>query len=420
MVDLTFISPEELKDRTAGRDVFLWGASILGFGVCRSLERNGINPRGFIDSSMRLQGKTALGYPVHVPSEMLAGSGAQENHLFIVITSGHYEHEIAKSCTDAGLVEDRDFISARSICPLDPSIDISGVCNLHCISCPRGNLRKQPPAGFIDTGTYVKVLDKLLHELPFVGNIQLYAWGEPFLNPDVAEIIKMTVDRRVLCAISTNLNIRKDFSAAIKAQPDWIKLSVSGWGPDYERTHTGGKWSLLLENMEKLKGLKEKFHPEMYVEVNYHLYKHNIGEEYDKMRELCETLGFAFRPNYAYLYSLDNILAYCEGRDLTPEAKQTLDMLLLSLDDGIAKAELQKHLPCAEERCFPINWNLNVRYCGAYFEPVLVDNFLEMPLAEIVRKRNGSPLCAKCKSYALHRFTSVYIKEKPLNRTGDA
>jgi hypothetical protein len=73
---------------------------------------------------------------------------------------------------------------------------------------------------------------------------------------------------------------------------------------------------------------------------------------------------------------------------------------------------MQKHLPCAEERCFPINWNLNVRFCGAYFNPVLVENFLEMPLAAIIEKRNQSPFCPKCKSLALHRFTSVYLEEK--------
>jgi len=410
MVDLTFKSPGELKALINNRPVYLWGASIVGFGICRSLERNNIIPKGFIDISTRLQKTSSLGYPVFVPSDIL--DTAHTTKPFIVITSGHYEDEIAQTCTKAGLVSGTDFISARSICPLDPSVDISGVCNLHCMSCPRGNMEHQPPKGFMKPDVYAQVLKKLLHELPFIGNVQLYAWGEPFLNPDVAEIIRMTVDHRVLCAISTNLNIRKDFSEAIKARPDWIKVSVSGYGKNYEETHTGGSWPLLLENLHKLKEYKGTYNPEMYVEINYHLYKRNTGDEFDKMKELSQSLGFAFRPNPAYLYSLDNLLAYRQGKALSPQAMQTLDMLLLPIDEGIARAEKQKHLACAEERCFPINWNLNVRFCGAYYEPVIVDNFLETPLAEIIRLRNASPFCGVCKSNALHRFTSVYVEEK--------
>ncbi|HON09633.1 MAG TPA: radical SAM protein [Chitinispirillaceae bacterium] len=413
MLRISMITAEALKEKIAGRDVYLWGASIVGFGIARALERNGIKPAGFIDKSRRLKGKSSLGCPVFLPEEILGDKESAGKPIFIVITSGHYEHEIAESCIKAGLEQGKDFISAREISPLDPSVDISGICNLHCISCPRGNLPGQPKAGLMSSATYLKVLEKLLRELPFTGNIQLYTWGEPFLNPEIAQIIRMTVDRRVLCAISTNLNVRTDFSEAIKARPDWIKISVSGYGPEnYERTHTGGKWPVLLENMQKLRDLKEKFNPEMYVEVNYHIYKHNTGEELTRMRDLTESLGFIFRPNYAYLYSLDNIMMYREGGELSPEAKRTLEMLLLPLDEGIRKAEMQKHLPCAEERCFPINWNLNVRFCGAYFNPVLVENFLEMPLAAIIEKRNQSPFCPKCKSLALHRFTSVYLEEK--------
>ena len=417
MLQISSMNPQELKDRIGERDVYLWGASIVGFGICRSLERNGILPKGFIDGSDRLKGKRPLGYQVYLSSEIVKEFARRAKKPFVIITSGHYENDIAQSCRDAGLAKDTDFISARAISPLDPSVDISGICNLHCISCPRGNILKQPPAGFMRIGTYRMVLDKLLSELPFVGNIQLYAWGEPLLNPDIAEIVGLTVQRRVLCAISTNLNSRNDFSPTIKARPDWMKISVSGYGEGYERTHTGGNWRVLLSNMHTLKRLKDDYNPEMYIEVNYHLYKRNIGDEYDRMKELCEELGFIFRPNPAYLYSLDNLLDYREGRELTPAAKATLEMLLLPIDEGIARAERQKHLPCAEERCFPINWNLNVRFCGAYFKPVLIENYLETPIAEIIGKRNEDPFCDRCKSYALHRFTSVYIEEKSLHRT---
>lgn len=404
------LSPVELVELLGGRQLYVWGASIVGSGICRALERCGLPPVAFIDSSLRLKGKTSLGYPVLAPGELLAAPGARES-IFIVIASGHYEAEIAGSCRQAGLTPERDFISARRLSPLDPSVDVSGLCNLRCISCPRGNYQDQPPRGFMSAATYQKVLEKLLVELPFLGNIQLYAWGEPLLNPEIARIVAMTVERGVLCAISTNLNLSRDFGEVIRARPDWIKVSASGFGPSYETTHTGGDWPLFRANLERLSRLKRDFHPDMYVEVNYHLYRHNQGEQFRDMARLCADLGFVFRPNWAYLYPLDKVLDYCQGRELNDEARRTMDLLQLSLDEGLRRARLQAHLPCAEERCFPISWDLSVRSCGAYFWPGLSDNFLAESLDAILERRDGSGICSECRRHALHRYTSVYVEE---------
>jgi len=416
-INATVLGITDLVNLIRGRQLYVWGASIVGSGTCRALERCGFPPAAFIDSSSRLKGRTSLGYKVLSPSEVLEAPMRRDN-AFIVIASGHYEAEIAGLCKASGLQSGKDFMSARELSPLDPSVDVSGLCNLRCISCPRGNYEEQPPRGFMSAATYNQVLEKLLNELPFMGNIQLYAWGEPLLNPEIAEIIRITVDSGVLCAISTNLNLRKDFEEVIRARPDWIKVSASGFGPSYEITHTGGEWKLFLSNLKRLSLLKQQLHPDMYVEVNYHLYRHNLGGEYRQMAALCKELGFVFRPNWAYLYPLDKVLDYCQGRTLTREAQRTLEMLQLGIDEGLERARLQAHLPCAEERCFPISWDLSVRSCGAYFWPTVSNNYLEETLETILDRREKSGICNQCRRYALHRFTSVYVEEAtPLANT---
>jgi MoaA/NifB/PqqE/SkfB family radical SAM enzyme len=408
--NLCNLNPEQLERLIRGRRLFLWGASIVGQGVCRALTRCGCSLTAFIDSSPRFKGRRVSHYPVLLPEEILADPEVRQD-AFIILSSGHYEGEMARACLAAGMNEDVDFISARRLSPLDPSVDISGLCNLKCISCPRGNMPDQPPAGFIAAETYEKVLEKLLREIPLMGNVQLYAWGEPLLNGQAAEIIKITNDRQVLCALSTNLNFSRTLDPVMAARPDWLKISASGYGASYERTHTGGKWDRFLRNLHRLAELRAKYHPEMYVELNYHLYRHNLGNDLRKMRDLCSELGFAFRPNWAYLYPLDNVLAYCQGQELSRQAHETQELLLLSLEDGLALARRQAQLPCAEERCLPIDWNLSVRSCGAYFKPRLVDNFLEHSLEDILRLRTESGICRTCKQHALHRFTSVYVEE---------
>jgi Radical SAM superfamily len=406
------MTSEELHNLCANKKVFVWGAMIVGQGVCRSLERIGVPVESFLDSSPSLQGRNALGYLIGKPENVFESVRAGEG--IIIAASGHCDLEIGDSCEQNGLRKGQHYILCRELNHIDPSVDIAGMCNLRCISCPRGNEKTQPAKGFMTAITYRKVLDKLLKEIPLMGSIQLYTWGEPLLNPELPEIVTMTRKAKVLTAISSNLNYAKYLEKVVAARPDWFKVSCSGWEDTYELTHTGGRWDIFLTNLRQLVKLRNKVHPEMQITVNYHLYKHNIGEDYRRMETLCRELSLIFRPSPAYLYPVDAVLDFIEGRDISLKAQKTLPMLLTSLNEGIAKARERAHLPCPEERCFPINWDCSVRTCGVFFRPFIDDNYLDTPLAEIIGKKRGSKLCIQCKTHSLHQFTGVYLAEKHL------
>jgi MoaA/NifB/PqqE/SkfB family radical SAM enzyme len=406
------ISVEKLRQLLLNKKVFIWGAMIVGQGVCRSLERNGIPVEAFIDKSLSLQGRKALGYPIHKPDNVFAC--VREGKGIIVIGSGHNSLEIAGLCEKAGFLNENDYILSEDLNDIDPSVDVAGICNLKCISCPRGNEKLQPPAGFMSAATYKNVLDKLIKEIPLLGSIQLYTWGEPLLNPELPEIVTITREAKVLSAISSNLNYAKNLEGVVTARPDWFKVSCSGWGGNYERTHTGGKWNVFLSNLQKLANFRDKLHPEMQIILNYHLYKHNTGEDYRRIESLCKDLSLIFVPNHAYLYPLDSVMDFVDGKELSPEAKKTIPMLLMTLEEGISKARERASLPCPEERCFPINWDCRVRECGVFFRPFVAENFLDTPLTEII-KRKESGLCVECRKRAIHQYTSVYIAEKRLD-----
>lgn len=403
----------QLLDKINGRPVYIWGAMIVGQGVCRAFERHAIAVRGFIDSSPSMQGTRALGYPILPPEPILAA--AREGQAYIVIGSGHHDRAIEDICLANGLAHHAHYLPSRELNDLDPSVDISGTCNLHCVSCPQGNINDHPPVGFISASDYQKILDKLLREIPFLGSIQLYAWGEPLLNKQLPEIIDRTRAAKVLTAISTNLKLERGLRETVMAKPDWIKVSASGFGPAYEIGHTGGNWKRFFANLHRLAELRDQYHPDMQIILNYHLYKHSVGDSYCAMRELCQRLGFIFRPNMAYLYSLDNVLDYVEGRPLSAEAHKTLDLLLMDIDEGLARAKNRQSLSCPEERCLPINWDRRVRFCGVYFKPFIADDFLKIPLSEILARRRDSQFCSRCMSHGLHHYTGVYLEERILD-----
>ena len=73
------IAVEELRQICSNKKVFIWGAMIVGQGVCRSFERISIPVTSFLDSSASLQGRKALGYEIQNPDEVFesvrAGDG---------------------------------------------------------------------------------------------------------------------------------------------------------------------------------------------------------------------------------------------------------------------------------------------------------------------------------------------------------
>jgi len=403
--------PRELARIIGTRDLYFWGAR-HGYGMLRVFQRLGFTAKGFIDSSPSLVGQSVLGVPISLPAQVI---GPDKPKPYVVITSSFFADEISDQCRQLGLVDELDFIVFTRIQRFDYQVDISGLCNLRCVSCPRGNMPTQPNAGFMSAENFRAVLDKILREDPFTGVVTLYNWGEPLLNPQLPEILRIANERSVLTALSSNLNIRTDFSEVVKAKPMWFRISVSGYGPAYERTHTGGSWDLLLRNMHLLKQYREQYHPEMVVEMFYHIYKHNNTTDFKAMKELCESLGFTFRYRHAALAPLDNVAAVIDGRPISEAARAAMDMQILPVHEAMDLARQQKDQECFYQRCMWITWDMYVAQCMEWYadgRKLVPGAFLDTPLADIARARQTNAFCDACKERAIHRCYVVYGDEK--------
>ena len=398
------------------RQIWIWGAGNQGRGLCQALQNNGIEVAGFIDSSIDLIGKKALGLPVTSP-EIIKEPEAV-NQLFIVISTFYFEEAVKKQCIDTGFEENGDFIVYSRLKPNDYAIDISGACNLKCISCPHAyNNPAERRSGVMSLSNFELVIDKIVTESPFVGNLQLYQWGEPTLNKQLPEMLRYANRQGIKCAVSSNLNVPADYQAIIEAKPEWLRLSTSGWGDNYEITHTQGDWEVFIKNLREVCHLRNEIHPEMKVEVFFHIYKHSQKQELLKWQQLCAELAIELHPVYAYLISLDDVLAYKEGEPLPLEAQKASEMLMFPLDEGLAEAQSEADLPCDTFRCININWDLSVSNCMMYFYPtnnLAATNYLENSLQEIMAVREDCNLCQRCMDKGVHRYCGTYSR-KPID-----
>ncbi len=409
------ISLDKLRIIIGDRTLYVWGAGNQGRGITRVLQDNGIDPVGYIDASPKMIGQKISGIKVESPDII---SKLPVDDLFIIIAVFFYEQEISDYCREGRLVQGKNFIHYSSLKPRDYSIDVSGSCNLRCISCPRASKGKVKPPGLgMPFETFREVIDKIKIEDPFVGNIQLYQWGEPTLNRHLPEMIRYARQKGICCAVSSNLNNNNiDFQTIIESKPEWFRISASGWGEQYEITHTGGRWNVFIKNLERVAMLRKEVHPEMKVELYYHLYKHSIGNDLKKFHNLCEELSIEFHPVYAYLISLDDVLQYKEGIPLPATAKEAQCLMLLDLEDGLKIAQSEASLPCDAFRSIHINADLSVSNCMMFFYPEenrAVENFLDTTIDEIMSIRRKCDLCKRCMKFGIHRYCGVYSTYEP-------
>jgi len=406
-VDFRPYSVEDAKKLLNGRKIFIWGAGQKGRGFKLALERNGFKVEAFLDKSPLLRGTKYQGTDILDPQTVLREKDSGKTSFIFIASVDKKNKEMFKECQQAGLEKLKDYINIQVFCPFYPTVEVSGICNLKCISCPRCNetLSRSLPKGFMSAATYKEVIDKLVSEIPFLYLVDLYLWGEPLLNPDLAEIIRINNRLGLASGISSNLNVSKHLEEVIKESPAQIRISISGYGPkNYEETHTGGKWERLHKNLLLLAEYIKKYKTNTIVEIYYHVNKNNVNE-YQKLLDLCTPLGFRVAPSI-HMVLHDHALDYVEKKTLPDGVKKAIDLMHISLDEMLATAKSEHHKSCLLKRCVPvINWDLKVFACCNYVQDaVLAPNYLDITLDKIIELRNNCTLCRKCQGHSLHRY----------------
>lgn len=122
---------------------------------------------------------------------------------------------------------------------LPPSLQVEPVnrCNLQCPLCPTGAGRMPRPVGRMSQATFQRILDELGDVLL---NIVLYCWGEPFLNPDLPDMIAACTARGVRTVTSTNghcLQTLEEALAVVDAGLGGLVIALDGSTQEVYRSY---------------------------------------------------------------------------------------------------------------------------------------------------------------------------------------
>jgi len=193
--------------------------------------------------------------------------------------------------------------------PLALSIEPTTACNLQCPQCPSGLQTFSRKTGSISLDFYRKTIDELHTHLQY---LNLYFQGEPFLHPELPEMIAYATQRNIFTVVSTNGHyltpevIRKIFDAKL----DKLIISMDGITQvAYTAYRKGGSFGTVKHNIKELVTLKKKLKSKTPEVILQFLITKDNQHQVPQVKQFSKTLGIDkvdFKTAQVYQYRKGN------------------------------------------------------------------------------------------------------------------
>jgi radical SAM protein with 4Fe4S-binding SPASM domain len=172
---------------------------------------------------------------------------------------------------------DSDFPLVAEI-PNNIMIEVTNACNLSCKMCYHKDMKRK--IGFMTENLFRKVIDQAV-ELG-ISNVGLYTVGESFLHPNIFDFIKIAKEKGVpYVYITTNgLALEGDrIERIFESGLDSIKFSIDAASAEtYEDMKVGGKWSQLIENIKRLRKMRDRKKSKLRIFGSFIVTKENYSD----------------------------------------------------------------------------------------------------------------------------------------------
>lgn len=143
--------------------------------------------------------------------------------------------------------------------PYSLAVEPASICNLQCPSCPAGLKRVMRTPSLLDLDHFKKIIDKIGDYLTY---IQLWSWGEPFINPKICDMIEYAKKRGIIVVSSTNGHFLTDEDNVVRlvhSGLDELILAVDGATQEvYQRYRQGGNLDKVLEGIRNIVSIRKR------------------------------------------------------------------------------------------------------------------------------------------------------------------
>ena len=186
--------------------------------------------------------------------------------------------------------------------PLFLTFEATNVCNLHCPYCFTGIGEVGRERSMLPMDVYSRLLDDLGD---YALQLDFYNWGEPLLNKNIYEMIRMAADRGLSTVISTNFSVPFDEERAEKLVRSG--LAAIGAGVDgarqqsLEQYRVGADFEKVMRNIKLLVDAKRRLGSETpRVVWSFHVFDWN-RHEIEEARAMARALGIGFEATKGWV-----------------------------------------------------------------------------------------------------------------------
>jgi len=219
------------------------------------------------------------------------------------------------------------------------AIEISGTCNAKCPYCAQRRLKQENHFGEIMPPIlFERIIDHLLKIGIIDKNfgIALYNCGEPFLNSEINNILRILKNRKLRARISSNFIPRPNIDKELLPVISKLTFSLSGFSQEsYGRIH-GASLDKVLNNFESLYADLRRYSPGTKIKISWHRYLFNENEFWNMYKYFNKRPAIDIAPVIAYFNDLIEMMKFSKGelpRQRLEEAQK--DIFLDRIRKGI-------------------------------------------------------------------------------------
>ena len=175
--------------------------------------------------------------------------------------------------------------------PTHLQIEPTNRCNLRCSLCPT-TIGMDRPLGHMGYQTFKKIIDEIGE---YVFLILLWDWGEPFLNPNIYDMIFYAKKKGIKIVSSTNGHLFGNIDQAeklITSGIDTIIFALDGISQEtYEPYRQGGNLQTVLHGIRTVVERKKVLNSKTpLVNLRFIVMRHN-EHEIPRLKDLARSLG---------------------------------------------------------------------------------------------------------------------------------
>lgn len=175
--------------------------------------------------------------------------------------------------------------------PTHLQVEPTTYCNLRCLLCPVNTGLKRP-RGHMDFRVFQKVVAEVGEYVFF---ILLWDWGEPFLNPQIYDMIRYARERGIKLISSTNGHLFAQGDHAdrvVRSGLDTLIVALDGITQEtYEKYRQGGELDAVLKGIRAIVARKRALNTDTpLINLRFLVMRHN-EHEIPRVPDLARSLG---------------------------------------------------------------------------------------------------------------------------------